>query len=512
MQDMIEQILHYLRGIARYRWQALIVSWVICLAGWGGISQLADQYQASTKFEVDTSSVLAPLLGGAIAEPEEKLRLLQHEVLSNTNIEKIIRKVDLDLTVQTDAELEVLIKDVKNKISFKKQRRNNIFTISYIDNDPRLAWRIVQELLNLFQEKALGDKRRDSDQAERFLDDQIERYRTQLQDVESRLADFKQANIDRLPEQGKDYYQRLQEAKSKVREATLELRQAENELSSLLEQMRKEQKLMNGAAADADNVSIPEIDDRIAKLNALLDDLLLRYTDRHPDVMNTRRLIESLQQQKATIIENLSKDSKAKENLSNPVYQQLRIAIGEVEARIASLRVKVAEYQTREQELEELLHELPEVEERLKDLTREYSIIKQHHDDMVAKRETARIQKEKEQSSNDLKFKLHDAPKTPLEPVGPNRLLFHSLLLIAGCGIGLGVALLLSQVNNTFYDSKSLNSAIALPVIGTVSMVMTNSERRTRIIQRLLFIFAFMMLLTVFFMLIAIEILGIRLF
>ncbi|MCO7226255.1 XrtA system polysaccharide chain length determinant [Pleionea sp. CnH1-48] len=512
MQDLIDQIMHYVRGIARYRWQAVFIAWVLCLAGWPFVMKMPDQFQASTKFEVDTFSVLEHVIGGATTDSTEELRLLQGEVLSNTNIEKIIRKADLDLQVKTESELDALVKTVKGKISFKKQRLDNVFTISYMDNDPVLARQIVQLMLDLFQEKALGDKRKDSDQAQKFLDDQIDRYRAKLQDVESRLAEFKQNNLDRLPEQGKDYYQRLQEAKSKVREASLELKQSQNELQTLKSQLEKEQRLLNGSSdVDVSEVSVPEIDQRIAKINAQLDSLLLRYTEQHPDVLNAKRLIESLRKQKASMISSMGAQTKKNPSFENPVYQQLRIAIGEVEARVSSLKVKVSDYSKREQELEALLHELPLVEEKLADLTREYGIIKEHHDRMVTKREQARIQKEKEQSSNKLKFKIHDAPKTPSDPVGPKRLIFYTLILFAGCGVGLAVALLMSQVNTTFYDSKSLNSAISLPVIGTVSMVLSKEQIRKRWFKRILFLVVFAMLLAAYVGCVAIEVLKIQL-
>ncbi len=511
MQELVDQIAHYIRGIGRYRWQAMAIAWVVCLVGWAVTAKMPDQYQASTKFQVDTYSILQPILGGAIVDPSEKLRLTKLEVLSNTNIEKIVRKADLDLQVKNDAELDSLIQTVKNKISFQSSRQNDIFTITYTDTDPQVAKTIVQYLLDLFQEKALGDKRRDSDQAEKFLEEQITRYRTQLQDVESRLAEFKQENLNRLPEQGKDYYQRLQEAKSRVREATLELRQVENELDTLKAQLAKEKKLLNGSSAEPENVSIPEIDQRIAALNTQLDNLLLRYTDKHPDVVNTKRLIESLQEQKAKLL-SVMESGSSRESMSNPIYQQLRIAIGDAEARRASLLVKVSEYKKRESELEALLHELPEIEEKLSDLTREYSIIKQHHDEMVAKREQARIQKEKEQSSNELKFELHDPPKTPSEPIGPNRLLFYAAVLVIGCGGGIGLAFILSQINTTFYDAKSLNVAISLPVIGSVSLILSEQQKRKRLMKRLLFVGSFLLLLTVYAGLSATEVMNVKMF
>ncbi|RXM21754.1 chain length-determining protein, partial [Citrobacter sp. AAK_AS5] len=87
------------------------------------------------------------------------------------------------------------------------------------------------------------------------------------------------------------------------------------------------------------------IDGRIDTLKRNLDELLLRYTDQHPDVVGTRRLLEELESQKRTQIESMQAMGGSQFGAldSNPVYQQMKLALVQAESRVASLRVRVAE-------------------------------------------------------------------------------------------------------------------------------------------------------------------------
>ena len=42
LQELIVQILNYLRGMWRYRWQLVIVAWLVAIPGWAAVYKMPD--------------------------------------------------------------------------------------------------------------------------------------------------------------------------------------------------------------------------------------------------------------------------------------------------------------------------------------------------------------------------------------------------------------------------------------------------------------------------------------
>ncbi|QGX40065.1 XrtA system polysaccharide chain length determinant [Permianibacter aggregans] len=501
MQDIVEQLLSYIRGIWRQRWYALLVAWTLSIAGWAFVIYQPDQYEATARVQVDSYSILQPLLNDMtvpVSSPE-RIRQLQQTIKSRPNLEKVVRTADLDLKTTSDGEFDKVVNQLEKNLNFRRAGNNELYFISYTDDDPAQAKRVVQALLNLFIEKALGDTRQDTNSAQRFLEKQIDEYSQRLLESENRLKDFKRKNLGLMPEQGKDYYQRLQEANSRVEEAELELRQAENLAAELQRQLTGESPTFGMMAPPSVTTSVPELDSRIARLQSNLDELLTRYTDKHPDVVNTRsRIDELLKQRQEALKAGASATTGGMPLETNPVFQQLKISASEAEARAASLRVKVAEYRAKAEELDKKVYILPQIEQELGQLTRDYDVTKQNYDKLIQKREQARISQDREQNTSDISFKVIDPPRVPPEPVGPNRLLLLSGVFAVALGAGFAVALVISQVLSTFDSPRMLMQQMQVPVFGTVSLVLSPQAQRIRRVKNWVFLALISALLPVY--------------
>ena len=166
MQEIIEQIVDYLKGIWLKRRFIIVSTWLICPLAWVFISQLDNVYESEARVYADTQSILGPLLKGLTVEtnPEVQIRLMIKTLLSRPNLERITRMTDLDVQATTPKEYEELIEDLKSNIIIKKTggRRENIFTITYKDKDPETAKNVVNSALTVFIENTLGENRSDS--------------------------------------------------------------------------------------------------------------------------------------------------------------------------------------------------------------------------------------------------------------------------------------------------------------------------------------------------------------
>lgn len=384
MEELVSQITGYLRGMWRFRWWGLALAWIVGIVAGVVIYKMPDKYESSARVFVDTQSVLRPLMAGLAVQPnvDQQIAMLSRTLISRPNVEKLITMADLDLGLNTPADREALISRLSGDLRIGSAQRSNLFTLSYSDTRPERAQRVVQSLLSLFVESGLGSKRQDADSARRFIEEQIRSYEQKLSEAENRVKEFRLRNMGLLGDGAQDYVSQIGSMAGQLQQAQLELREAENGRDSLQRQLVGEDPVLLPQTPPSSAVSIPEIDGRIDTLKRNLDELLLRYTDQHPDVVGTRRLLEELESQKRTQIESMQAMGGSQFGAldSNPVYQQMKLALVQAESRVASLRVRVAEYQSRLEQLRERVRMVPEVEAELAQLNRDYSVNKSNYD------------------------------------------------------------------------------------------------------------------------------------
>jgi polysaccharide chain length determinant protein (PEP-CTERM system associated) len=338
-----------------------------------------------------------------------------------------------------------------------------------------MAQKVVQSLLSIFVESSLGDKRQDSDAARKFIDEQIRNSEKKLREAENRLKEFKLRNVELETADGKGSMERLSDIAALLQKSRLELREAENSRDALRRQIVGDEPVLLPESPGADaGISLPEIDGRIDMQKRNLDALLQKYTEKHPDVIGTRRLIKDLEEQKRQEI--LARRQFAMANpgagiSNNPVYQQLKVSLGEAEANVASLRTRVAEYESRYKRTKEFMKFQPQLEAELVQLNRDYEIHKKNYEQLATRRESAELTGDLESAAGIVDFRVIDPPRASSRPVAPNRLVLLPLGLLLAIAGGFLAALAASQLRPAFFDGKSLRDQTGLPVLGIVSLL-----------------------------------------
>jgi polysaccharide chain length determinant protein (PEP-CTERM system associated) len=486
MDELIQQLVVALRGMWQRRWIGLAVAWVVAIAGTMVVLRIPDKYEASARLYVDTQSVLKPLMSGIAVQPniDQQVAILSRTLISRPNVEKLVRMADLDLGIKGRQQQDALIDDLMKTLTIQTTGRDNLYTLSFQDAEPEKAKRVVQSLMSIFVESGLGGKRKDADAAKKFIDEQIKIYEKKLEDAEARLKDFKLRNLAQATGDGKDYYGRVGEVSAQLNQARLELREAENSRDALKRQISGEEPVMLPERPEASaGVSVPEIDARIEALKRNLDGILLRYTEQHPDVIGIRRVIDDLEAQKRQQLAARTKAAKGSPAAmtsinANPVYQQIKVSLAEAEASVASLHTRVAEYEARAARLRESAKLVPQIEAEYAQLNRDYDIHKKNYESLVARREQAEISGDMEATGSVADFRLIDPPRVSPKPVAPNRLALLPLALLAALGAGMFASFVASQVWPTFADARTLRDSTGVPVLGTVSMVVSDTRRR----------------------------------
>jgi len=495
MNELMEQLEDYLKGVWLKRKYIVIVAWLICPIGWLYVASLPDQYRASARIHIDTQSLLKPLLRGLTIEshPQQQIELIIRTLLSRPNMEQVARMADLDLTTHDKEEFDYLIDELIDNIKISGTGQQNLYLLSYDNDNQQVAQRVVQSLLTLLVENTLGETRQNSSSAQRFLEQQIQEYEQRLQADDNKLTEFKRQNAGLLPGtgDGSGYYQRLEQARIQLAAAELELSEARSRRAAAVAQLRGETPNFGILQNDPSLGFTTEYDSRIIQLQQELDRLLVHYTEQHPEVKLTRQRLdelEALRQEEIAQRQQLLGGNSGSFMDQNPVYQELKMAVARADGDVASLQVRVATHRNQVARLEQQVHQIPEVEAELTALTRGYNITKRKYEELLARRETAMLAQAAERSTDEIQFKVIDPPRVEPDPVGPPRAILFSGVTAGGIIAGIGLAFMLSLLNPVVISSKQLSSITGLPVVGYIYDFDNNNTTRNHRIRTLGFI------------------------
>ncbi|WP_299084181.1 XrtA system polysaccharide chain length determinant [uncultured Paraglaciecola sp.] len=520
IQETLDQILDYMKGVWIKKRYIIISSWLVCPIGWFYVATLPNLYESSARVFVDTNSLLRPLLRGIAVynNPSEQINLVARTLLSRPNLEKIAREADLDITVKTQKDMDALIDKLQSDIQLSSTREQNIYTISYPSHSPVLSQKIVQITLNEFVESALGSNRKSSDSAEEFLQTQIDEYEQRLIEAEKRVADFKVSRMDRAPGTSGDYYSQYQKELSALQVTEMRLLELESQLNAAKAQLQGEEPVFGLVTPENDGIDTQsniatKYDSRIATLESNLDELLIKYTENHPDVRKTNSLLESLKSDRKKQIEAMSKVAESTGSYSqfgninqNPVYQEMKLAVSQYENQIASLRVRAKQNRERVQELEKIIDLVPQIEAEAQGLNRDYEITNRKYLELLASKEQAEISRKAEATTDDVQFRVIDPPTLPSKPSGPIRVIFYTGILIFGFGTGLSIAFLISQLKPVVFSANQLKNSFGIPVFGSVSDIHSTAFKKKEHNRMLMFAVSSLCLIAIYISLVWIDI------
>jgi polysaccharide chain length determinant protein (PEP-CTERM system associated) len=351
-----------------------------------------------------------------------------------------------------------------------------------------MAYKVVSTLLNTLIEDTLNSGRTDTVMAQDFLSEQIAEYEKRLAESEKRMADFKKKNVGFMPNEKGGYYSRLQRSEEEIADTKSQLRLAKLRLANLQQQLSGQAAVTGGMSAESAT--------RLRDYQNKLDDLLMQFTNEHPDVQAMRSRIARLRASMAAGSDLESSGGSI--DKTSVLYQELKIQESEARLEVGKLQIILAEQQRNLEELQQSIDIIPQVEADLTKMDRDYQLTKERYLSLVERRESAKLAQKVEQNSNEITFKVVEAPVVPLIPSAPNRLLLLAGVLVVALAAAGGWSVLMFLLFPTFVDFKQLRKAIDLPVLGAVSLQMTDEQISHRKTQLTSFLLAMSLLFGVF--------------
>ncbi len=477
MQEQVAQVIYYARGSLKHIRAVLIIAWMICLSGWSYVFTMPNKYVSEAKVHVETRTMLQPLLQGMTIQSDTVglLRIMQVLMFTRNNLEQIIKMSDLNKNsdgTNQSALIEKLKKDIKIEGG-----RDDIFTIKYETTSATLAKNVVQAVLTVFSEQTHQSTLSGTSVAKKFIDDQIKEYETRLRNAEQAKENFKRANLGLLPGEGQAINQ-AQNTANLLEDAKLQLSEALSKQKTLSDQLNNIKNSNENWSAPDFKGDLKEEDSRIEKLNEKKRELLLRFTDNHPEIVSLNNKIKELKESlKKDEKKNTTDDMFVKPNvMANPYVQTVKVALNEADAAVASAKARVEQLTMRLDKINNEMQARLTVETGLQNLNRDYDAIKKNYEQLLESREQASMSEKVDDQAEALKFKIADAPNTPLKPSSPKRSILYSALLVVGFVCGFGLSLLIFLLKPTIMSVSQLGQITGLPVLGGVSMKVNPGE------------------------------------
>jgi polysaccharide chain length determinant protein (PEP-CTERM system associated) len=531
MTPDLNEVFDEVRGAWRFRWLALAAAFAVAFVGWAVVFALPDRYAADARVFVDTRTALKPALQGLTTDQnvDAQINFVRQSLLEGPQLEQIAAETGVLPASVTDERARAKILDsFSDRIALTVSNAGNqgderstagtIYGFHFIDASRARSLFVVRTLLNTFVEQTLGGKREGSEHAQKFLETQIKDYEQRLSAAEDKLATFKKKNVGLMPSEQGGYFAQLQKETDDAKKAEIDLSVAMSRREELAKQLHSDEAI--SAAGGSGSLSGGRVGgggdtlSRIQEAQAKLDELLLKYTDQHPDVIATRATLEELKKRRVTELESLRRGDAAAVAASgagnNPVYQSMQLELNKVDVEIAALRRELVQHQTAVADLRQRLNSAPQVEAEYQQLNRDYDVNKAQYTALLESYQKARLG-ERADSAGSVRFEVVLPPTAAAMPVWPKRTTLLAEIWLAALAAGAGLAYGLHLLKPIVSSVRTMNEVTSFPVLGVVSAAFPTNQRAQSVFHLLRFTAATACLMAAFAAVLALNWSGARL-
>jgi polysaccharide chain length determinant protein (PEP-CTERM system associated) len=499
MNQELERILEEVRSAWRFRWVGVAAAFVVAVIGWSMVFALPDRYEGYARVFVDTRTALKPALQGLTTDQnvDAQINYVRQSLLEGPQLERIAKETGvLDPTVTDERARARILDKLSDRIALTVSNAGNqgderstagtIYSFHYTDTSRERALSVVDTLLRTFVEQTLGGKREGSEHAQKFLETQIKDYEQRLSAAEDRLAAFKKKNVGLMPSEQGGYFAQLQNEVDAAKKAETDLSIAMSRREELAKQLRSDATISaagasallpggRGVSAGNDTLS------RIQEAQAKLDELLLKFTDKHPDVIAARATLEELKKRRVVELQSLRRGDAGAVASSgagnNPIYQNIQLELNKQDVEIAALRRELVQHQSTVAELRQRLNSAPQVEAEFQQLNRDYDVNKAQYTALLESYQKARLG-ERADNAGSVRFEVVLPPTAPLAAVWPRRTLWLVEIWLAALAVGAAIAYGLNTFQPIVSSVRVINELTRFPVLGVVGVAFPGRQSK----------------------------------
>ncbi len=455
-------------SILRARWWVVLLVLALTVGTTVVVSTLLPkQYTATASVVVDfkPDPVSAAVFGGM---PSPAVMATQVDILNSERVAlRVVRNLRLNENPQVRAQWldatggegtieQWLVQLFQRSLSVTPSRESSVIAVAYTAPDPRFAAGLANAFVEAYVQTALELRVNPARQFSGFFDEQLKEHRDRLEAAQTRLTVFQKENGIIASDERLDIEtQRLNELSSQL-----------VALQAVAAESRSRQAQAQGAAGDRlqevlNNPLLNNLKAEITRTEARLQELTSRLGDRHPQVVEARATLASLQQRYDTESRRVTGSVGVTSTINTQREAQVRNALDTQRTRV--LRMKAVRD-------EGLL------------LQRDVESAQRAYENIQARFAQTNLESQTTQSN----VNMLTQASAPIQHSSPNLLLNTALAVFLGSLLALGTALLLELLDRRVRTVDDVVGALDLPVIGVMPKPGSRRKRLSLMQQRLM--------------------------
>jgi len=468
MEETLD-IKDYLQIALRRKWYFIVPFVLISIAAIAYAHYAPNVYRASTLILVEPQKVPTTYVKPTVTENiESQLRTITEQIMSRSYLERIINEFDLYPEMRKRLPLESVIERMRKCIDVRV-KKGRVFSVSFEDQDPVIAMKVANRLASLFIEGNLKVREERAEGTLVFLEKELERVRKLLKQQEKKVSEFRAKHLGVLPEQLEANLRTLDRLQLQLQSNAEALKTAE-ETRRVLQQQLSQMQTMPMITVDegSSGEEIAPGDSNLSKLKAYLEQLRLRYTEKHPEVRRIKRLIAQMEKEEKGSEEG---PREASTNEEPSWTSQIEAQLAQLDAEIAQLKNERNRLKSEIKEYERRVEITPKIEQQLKELTRGYEVTQKEYQSLLDKKLQAELAANMERKQKGERFKVLDQAKIPERPFKPNRPKIILFGVFLGMAAGGGLAGLIEYLDHSFYKIEDLEQFTGISVIASIPKI-----------------------------------------
>ena len=478
-EETLLSLSDYLEILNRRKWSLMIPTISISIVAAILSLILPAVYKSTATILIEEQQIPSEYVKATVTSyAEQRIHQIKQRIMSTSRLLEIINQFDLYKKLRVNHTTHDIVTQMRSNIKLDPISAEGMdrrlgrtveatiaFSLSFQSQDsPQKVQQVAEKLTDLFLEGNRQERSKQTEEASRFLEDELNKVKFSLDSQEARIARFKEQHINTLPELLQVNIQSLNNI-----ERNIEMQQ--EQLRNLKKQEGYFQSQLINVPPDLEEQQ--EDKKRLDELKVLLINLKSRFTDEYPDVINTQAEITKLEKQLA---KQKSINPAVKDAAENPAYITLAAQLSGIQADIKSTHQQIVIMMQKAEKYRKQIEKTPRVEETYKTLTIKRNNTRTKYDDLMQKLLEAQVSQGLEAEQKGERFTIIDPPLFPEKPFKPNRLLIVMIGIVLGIGAGVCCAALREFSDNSVHSAEILTMTTKFPVLATIPLIITPQE------------------------------------
>jgi len=492
--------------LLRYRWVVVIPLCITLTVGLYLALTIPRVYSATTTILVQAQKVPGSYVKSIVTTGiDDRINTISQQILSQSNLEKIIEQFGLFQEKEKHKWfLEDKIKNLRKRIHVnltRARKGTDAFSITYKGTRPERVMNITNTLAGLYMDENLKLREAQAVGTSEFLDSELKKTRKKLVEKEHILSEYRSKYMGGLPDELESNLRTMDRLQQQLSDRQNMLRETRNGIATFkaqMAQLRENKSQAKDAAArqmilsSGDTQSLmSDTATRLARSELELEELLLRYTDKHPDVIKKRTTIARLKRlektEAPTDLETIPGKTENKTGGQNHASTtgtniQETLQLNQLENETVQIQREIIDIKTRMKLYQRRVDETPRREQELRSLERDYGNIQEIYSSLMDRRLEAELSVNMEKKQKGEQFRILDPARIPQRPISPDVKKLFVFSTAAGLGVSGGIIFLLVFLDNTIRRDEDIEENLGLPILASVAPL---EKRKDRLRNRL---------------------------